>query len=301
MHTKLIAPSSRPDIAILEKNLAAFDPQLLQSFQKRHKPIMTKTYLGDELNPAYFRKRADALAEDLLGPQRAFLWALRGGYGSQGLLPLLPFDDLEHSAEKILVGFSDLCALQMGLWRTLGWRSIHAPMAATPYWQPHDRDTSILGRVLHGSDEPIEIAVTPLNAAAKNTQLQSTLLGGSFSCITSLIGTNWCPNFSDSILFLEDIAEPPGRLLRWLDQWQQAGMLDAVQAIILGRFIDCNDDQRGLDETSFKTIVARKLSQPVFSCTDIGHCQNNTPVGIGVKGTITSEFLRWSAKELRND
>jgi len=63
-------------------------------------------------------------------------------------------------------------------------------------------------------------------------------VGGNLCVLNSMLGTPHWPKVKGGILFLEDVNEHPYRIERSLLQLQQAGVLDAQKAVVLGAFTD---------------------------------------------------------------
>lgn len=83
-------------------------------------------------------------------------------------------------------------------------------------------------------------------------EIEGTLFGGCFSVLTNLLATPYLPrSLAGYILFFEDINESVWKLLRYLNQWRFSGMLDGVQAIVLGRFEQLDGDQSAQTALSF--------------------------------------------------
>ena len=79
----------------------------------------------------------------------------------------------------------------------------------------------------------------------------------------------------NTILFLEEIAENPGKLMRYLDQWILSSSLKNVNAIIIGSLEACPTK-----EIDYKKIIERireKTGLPVFSTNKFGHAIPNYP------------------------
>ena len=66
--------------------------------------------------------------------------------------------------------------------------------------------------------------------------VKGTLWGGNLCVLNSLLATPHFPRIQGGILFLEDVNEHPYRIERNLLQLQQAGVLDAAAAVVLGAF-----------------------------------------------------------------
>ena len=74
-------------------------------------------------------QRLGDLNEALADPQIRAVWCTRGGYGVQRIVDQL---DLAAVAAdpKLVVGFSDITALHLSLWRRTRLATIHGPVAA---------------------------------------------------------------------------------------------------------------------------------------------------------------------------
>lgn len=221
------------------------------------------------------------------------IWAARGGYGCSDLLPDIPYEMLKDSRVKLLVGFSDISALQSALYTKLNWPSLHAPMLASKLWfekngtDPLERSIEIMkGSV---TESKINCESVDPNFRGK---LFGTLFGGCLSVLTNLIGTPFIPrDLKDHILFFEDIDENPGRMWRNISQWHQAGLLSNVSGVVFGNCVNCF-----ADETSWITFLKRvgTLSgKPVFTSRQFGHVSDNWPLMIGAKAEVQNGFLQW--------
>ncbi len=294
MAIRVIAPFSLPSQVHLERNLLELQEILDMPVACDDLAIFDEE---SEFTSHSMAIRGARLKISLESNDLKILWAGRGGYGAQGLLPFIDLDRLRHCQPKILVGFSDMTALQMHLWDKLRWPSLHGPMLGTAFWQTSQADAQLVIALLR-NEAPAEVALDLVPLNAKESSSKGTLLGGCFSVLTSMIGTPYQPNLANSILFLEEIGEPPGRMLRWLDQWRQAGLFSDVKALVLGNFAQCEDEPRGVDAMRLKEFMASRLEIPVFSCDQFGHTPFNMPLGIGCRAAIDGGKLIWTTGDL---
>ena len=285
MKVAIFSPAGIPDHVELEKILPALERNGLNTTL-----IATKPHHKDPLLSNTIQFRADQLNSLLFSSDFDVVWASRGGYGCQDLLPHI---DWEKSCKsKILIGFSDITALQIALFQKKNLVSIHGPMPATSYWSESASAVKDTIAVIHKHKAP-PLQLEALSTKAHKSRLKATLSGGCFSVLTNLIGT---PYFKppEGILFLEDIGEHPGRILRSISQWQQTGYLEKVTAVIFGRFIECHDAARGITENDLIIEMALRLNIPTFKTLSIGHQIKNSPIGVGAIATIEECKLNWS-------
>ncbi|SME90251.1 S66 peptidase family protein [Pseudobacteriovorax antillogorgiicola] len=286
LQIKLIYPASKapddtPKDSILELKKAGFK--------------IDEAPLGEpgkwNFHAARFQDRLSILSDALLATDINVILAARGGYGMSDLLPDLPWDKLQSSSRKMIVGYSDLTALQSACYTKLGWQSLHGPMPMTSYWgQLSDSDIDALWKALIHTERENKIA---LDASwGGKPHMEGILFGGCLSVLSNLIGTPYLPKQLDGhILFFEDVNEHPGKLFRYLNQWYQSGLFAGVEHLILGDF--CGLGDMGYDKHEFCADVHERYGLSVSSSSAFGHCTPNYPVGIGSHGCIDDLTLSW--------
>ncbi|OON62979.1 muramoyltetrapeptide carboxypeptidase [Massilia sp. KIM] len=221
-------------------------------------------------------------------PDIQLIVALRGAYGMTRLLPDIDFEAIAASG-KIVVGFSDVTALQMGLYRATGALSYAGPMIAGDF----------------GAREPVAFTLedfwsclagpthTIREQAAGNPalDLRGTVWGGNLAMIVSLLGTPYFPEIEGGILYLEDINEHPFRIERMLLQLQQAGVLERQRAVLLGDFSGYKlaPTDNGYDFDSMLAYVRGKLAVPVLTGLSFGHGPRRVTIPFGAQGRLLSD------------
>ncbi len=243
--------------------------------------------------------RAELLSTALLENESSVVMCARGGYGASDLLPLLPWDLLrkKSAAPKLLIGFSDTSALHSALWQQLGWVGIHGPMPATSLWPEGAIENPAvapdIGRLLdlirgniHGSS--VNLQYVPSGNRPRPVEVDGWLFGGCFSVLTNLIGTPYLPSsFDGAILFFEDIGEHPARLARFLNQWQQAGLLNGVRAIVWGTFTQLGQNIPDCSDFVYSELAKRVSEIPCYRSREFGHVAPNWPLGIGARAKVS--------------
>jgi muramoyltetrapeptide carboxypeptidase len=192
--------------------------------------------------------RAAALYEHAMNPDVDIVWAARGGYGAQRLLPILDrlTSQRGQPRPKLLIGYSDVTVLHEYVRRAWGWQTLHAPMpSAGNFARLKDdewKNLVALARRQHVDYPASEQGVTWMSEPPRQP-ITGQLVGGNLSLWQSLTGTPWAPTRGrDRILFFEDIGEALYRIDRMVTQISQAGLLDGAAAVVLGDFTDCEDE-----------------------------------------------------------
>jgi muramoyltetrapeptide carboxypeptidase len=215
---------------------------------------------------------------------------LRGGYGCIRLLDRLDLALLQRHP-KPLIGYSDITSLHGALDR-LGLPAWHAPMPASDWIKPGgmadaQRLAAQLQRGLRVGDvlAPAELQAHPLS---QGQRARGRLIGGNLSVLVSSLGTRWMPDARGAILFLEDIAEDPYRVDRYLAQLRLAGVLDAAAGFLIGSFSDAEAPDAVLAD------YLRELGKPILAGWPSGHCCPNfaLPLGVDVEMDVAGRCLR---------
>ena len=282
----VVEPSSAPESAVLESNLGVLHQAGIRVRYQRY-PLDA----GDRQAQVGVNARAQILSGVLSDPEIAYVLAARGGYGVSDLLRHLDWSALSSLPKTVVIGFSDISALQVALYVRLGWPAIHGPMPGSSLWS-NGPDVDCLVRLL-SSPRPWNsaISVSPFGGSSTDTTVQGTLIGGCLSVLSALIGTPYFPEtLQGYILFLEDTHETAERVLRFWNQWLDCDLVGDLAAVVVGRFTDLSGDH---DEEWLVTRLEERCTVPLFRSPDFGHISPNYPLVIGADARIDGGILKW--------
>ena len=118
--------------------------------------------------------------------------------------------------------------------------------------------------------------------------VRGRLWGGNLTLVRSLLGTPYWPQarlIKGGVLFLEDVNEHPYRVERNLLQLQQAGVLQAQKAVILGAFTAWKPSplDRGYTLKSAVARVRAGMKTPLLTGLPFGHVQPKVTLPVGQK------------------
>jgi muramoyltetrapeptide carboxypeptidase len=118
-------------------------------------------------------------------------------------------------------------------------------------------------------------------------EARGRLWGGNLTVLCSLLGTPHWPKVKGGILFLEDINEHPYRVERMLLQLQQAGVIDAQAAVLLGDFSGAPKSplDKGYGIKDAVAALRSRTKTPVLTGLPFGHIRTKVclPVGATVE------------------
>ena len=284
--------------------------------------IARLTARGFKVKPGkYLRKRDGYLAgsdeeraEDInalfADPEVRGIFALRGGYGSCRILPLLDYAAIRANP-KPFIGYSDITAMHLAILVKAGLVTFHGSNASSAF-QPGNAAT--IQRMLMGSRRPpgdgsgrpalgdrglpfedgsqILFSRDEAGAAKVKTitsgRATGQLFGGNMTCMLRLIGTPYAPDFRGAILFLEDTGEKAYRVDGMFTHLRLAGILSQIGGLVLGQF-----DHTDLTEQSRITDVlqreAARIGVPCVSGAPIGHFAEQIIVPEGAQAELDAD------------
>ncbi len=237
--------------------------------------------------PAYLagsaETRAAALRQAFADPTIDGLIAVRGGYGSAQLLPLLDVDETRRAC-KVFVGYSDLTAILGFLTIQCGVTAFHGPMideCLSRGEARYDR-ASFLNAVTR--KEPLgELAPEGLEIM-KRGDARGMLLGGTVTQLLATMGTACAFDPpSGYVLFFEEVGERPYRLDRMVTQLRQTGLLARASAIVIGELNGCDEPGGRLTGRSVMSDVLGGFPGPILFGFPSGHTRGKVytlPLGV---------------------
>ncbi len=275
----VIAPASGFERAAFDAGLAVlaarYRPRYSAGIFSKHR------YLAGE-----DARRLEELRAALADPALKAVFCARGGYGATRLLRQLR-PGAAPGARKLLVGFSDITALQLWL-AAQGRISLHAPVLTQ------------LGRLSSATHERL---FALLESAAPAAALEGTetyvggvvegrLLGGNLSVLSRMLGTAYMPLLDDAVLLLEDQGERPYRLDRIWTHLELAGVFAQVRGLVLGSFTQCEEPDAPYGSADVLRELAQSTGLPCAAGFPIGHGAHNEPVPLGVRVRLDANARR---------
>lgn len=211
----------------------------------------------------------------------------RGGYGAVHLLPAIR-QSLIASGRKWIIGFSDISALH-ALWMKSGVRSLHAPMAKhLTESEEGNHITDRLFKILTGEKEWHD--TVPTNSMSVHGSAQGILRGGNLAVLNGLAATPYdmlnAGDAADTVLFLEDIAEPIYKVERVLYRLHLSGFLDKVKGFIFGQFTEYKSSA---NYTTMEQMIKERLQEwnlddrPIAFNFPVGHVDDNRVMAEGAE------------------
>ncbi len=233
------------------------------------------------------RQRAEVLNSLFADPGIKGIIAARGGFGAMRLLPLLDWDIIAKNP-KLFIGFSDPTALISALVCNVRICAMHGPNLVS-LAQADQKTLESFSKTVTGCftriDLPSDQVIVPGHAAGR-------LVGGNLATLVHLIGTAYQPDFTDGILFIEDVGEPAYKIDRMLIQMKMAGLLEGIKGVLTGSFENCDNEAyipQIIKEVFFEANI------PICMGIGVGHGSVNLSLPMGVDTILDADHacLEW--------
>src|SRR5215467_10979443 len=231
--------------------------------------------------------RLSGLNSAIRDPKVRAVICTRGGYGAQRIVDGLDAAALRDDP-KLLVGFSDITALQLAAWRHGRLATVYAPMAAWSAERTGEASAeSLRAAIMSTSGVVLQARSDEETSGVRVTgpRVDGALIGGNLCMIASTIGTPDMPDLHGAILLIEDVDEPPYKVDRMLTQLRRSGALDGIVGVAVGQFTRCSD---GWQTTIVDVLLDRlgDLGVPMLGGLPIGHGRDQLSVPVGVPATL---------------
>ncbi|MGE0705795.1 MAG: LD-carboxypeptidase, partial [Vicinamibacterales bacterium] len=244
--------------------------------------------------------RAAAFRRAWSDPDIDGLIAVRGGYGSAQVLPLISIEEIRRTP-KVFLAYSDVTAMLTYITLHAGLVTFHGPMIDRRL--SHGAagfDLDSFDRALRRREPIGELAPDGLEIIRQGKQ-SGPLLGGTLTQLAASLGTPYAFDPpAGHVLFLEDHSERPYRLDRMVLQLRQAGVLSKAAAVVIGELPNC--DEPGGDPAA-RAVMASLFADfpgPVIIGFPSGHTTGPTmtlPLGVGCVVEATSSRPRLIIEE----
>jgi muramoyltetrapeptide carboxypeptidase len=277
----------------------------LQDSIKNLNDLGFETMYSDKilLQSGYFAGTDEDRAKDLMEKfsdktVRGIVCA-RGGYGCSRILPLLDYSVIRTNP-KALVGYSDITALLYGIYQKAGLISFHGPVGTSTFNDyslnnfkkvlMNPDNSSSFSNSISGDDENVYGVTTIVKGKRKGR-----LVGGNLSIMVSLIGTEFDVDYSNKIVFIEEVGEEPYRIDRMLTQMIQAGKFKNSAGIMMGIFRKCEvKEESALTSKSFTLMEVLKdrfssLKIPVVYGMSFGHVKDKFTIPFGALAELNAD------------
>jgi muramoyltetrapeptide carboxypeptidase len=222
---------------------------------------------------------------------------IRGGWGCNRILPLLDYNLIKKNP-KALIGYSDITSLLVAIYARTGLVTFHGPVG-TSTWNQFSLDyfkkilfegemvtmqnPKVIGDNLAQTKDRVETIT--------GGQARGRLVGGNLTVLTAMLGSEYLPNWKNTILFVEDDNEQIYRVDRMLTQLKLAGVLKQLPGFVFGKCTKCEPGE-GYGSLTLEEVLndhIKPLNIPAWYGAMIGHIENKFTMATGIEAEIDAD------------
>jgi muramoyltetrapeptide carboxypeptidase len=300
------------------RSLGIISNNLREIADRRFRDLGLKVSFGkhveekDEFDSSGIESRIEDLHEAFADKNIKAIFTVIGGYNSNQLLKHIDWQLIKNNP-KILCGYSDITILNNAIYAKTGLISYYGPHYSTFGQEKHfDYSLDYYKKCLL-SDEPFEIkpsenwsddlwfkdqnncALIPNEGwlIINEGEATGTILGGNLCTFNLLQGTEFFPDISGSLLFMEDDDLPKENSAvefdRNLQSLIQQPNFEKVQGLVIGRFQTASQ----MTNEKIKQIIKSKkelANMPIIANVDFGHTDPKITLPIGGEIQIKADF-----------
>lgn len=252
------------------------------------------------------RERAEEFNRLLRDPEVRCIMSAIGGYNSNSLLPYIDYDAL-RADPKIIVGYSDVTALLLGVYARTGITTYYGPAMAASFGEfpPFvDETYRYFSHILLESAVFPHLLPTPalwteefLDWAGQDRRKNGVanrlvtvqggcavgrLIGGNLNTLDGIWGTSYMPEIQKGdILLIEDCMKSAAEVERSFAHLKLSGVFERIGGLILGKHEQFDHQGTGRRPYEILQEVMGQVDFPVLAEFDCCHTHPMLTMPIG--------------------
>lgn len=263
------------------------------------------------------RARADELNALIRNPEIRCIMSSIGGMNSNSILPYIDYDALRRDP-KIIIGYSDVTAILLGIYAQTGLTTYYGPALAASFGEfppfaddtyqyfedillegavfPHElpmpeawTDEYINWGTQDRGKKPVSNAMFTLNGGAA----EGRLIGGNLNTMQGIWSTPYMPEIREGdILLIEDSLKDAATIERSFSLLKLSGVFERIGGLILGKHEKFDDCGSGRKPYEILVEVMGDVKFPVLCEFDCCHTHPMLTLPIGCRVCLDADGQR---------
>lgn len=226
--------------------------------------------------------RADDFSTAWAAPDVRAIVCVRGGYGAHRMIDHVDWSALRSAEPTVLLGYSDVTALQQAVAVRLGVVTLHGPMSGTRSFlgsaaaQQHVRTTLF-------EPESVQVLSPPSARTLVGGTAVGVTTGGCLSVLSMSVATPNASSAHGGLVLLEDVNEKAYRIDSYLTHLRRSGWFDGAAGVVLGSWADCEPAEPVVVD------VLADLGVPILADFGFGHGDDPITMPLGVQAALDAD------------
>ena len=229
------------------------------------------------------KQRAEDINNMFKDDEVKVIIAARGGEDSNCTFDYIDYESIKNNP-KILCGFSDTNSIANVIYAKTGLITFNGPtFKSLTSWNTDYAFKELIKRL---QDKSLELGVEEDKYETIQEGIaEGELIGGNLSLTTGLVCGKYSLDFTDKILFIEELGceSDPNLVNNHLYYMKQNGVFDKIKGIWVGNY----EHESGIAlEKILLDVLDGEYSFPIIKSNNFGHCDKKTVIPIGTKARI---------------
>lgn len=239
-------------------------------------------YANDGTFSISIQEKADALMELYTDNRIKAIFDISGGDMCNELLDKLDYNIIKEN-NKPFFGYSDLTAIINAIYAKTKNVSYLYQIKNIVSEYSEEQQKSFIDTIILNKNSLLNFDYRFIQGES----MSGIVIGGNIRCLLKLAGTEYMPDFSEKILFLESLGGGVERAAACLSQLRQLGVFKRIKGIILGQFtyMTENNCKPLIEEIVLREIEGENI--PIARTYQIGHSKDSKSIKIGEYYSIT--------------
>ena len=236
------------------------------------------------------KEKAEDINDMFADKEVKMIWCAKGGENSNSIFEYLDYELIKQNP-KIICGYSDITSVTNIITEKTGLVTYNGTNFKTI--ATDETDYSLKEVLKRFVDENLEFGETEEGyKTIKEGVAEGKLIGGNLSLTRGMIAGKYSIDFTDKILFLEELGFETGPALasNYVYYMKQNGVFEKVKGIWIGNYTHESGIQL---EKILLDVIGNEYKGPIIKSENFGHIERKTVIPIGIKARIdTAEQIK---------
>lgn len=235
------------------------------------------------------KEKAEDINEMFKDKEVKMIWCAKGGENSNSVFEYLDYELIKNNP-KIICGYSDITSITNIITAKTGLVTFSGTNFKTI--ATDETDYSYKEAIKRFVDGSLDLGLeSEKYMVIKDGIADGELIGGNLSLTKNLVCGKYSIDFTDKILFLEELGfeSDPALVSNNLYYMKQNGVFDKIKGLWIGNYE--HESNISLEKIILDTI-GDEYKFPIIKSNNFGHIETKTIIPIGIKASINTEKHR---------